>query len=369
MNGAKRMSRWILGAVVLVLGCLAYAVPAQAATTYHVDSSGTDTGDCTASPCATVQYAIEQHRLTASTGDVIDVGAGSYAQDVEANDPNDDGLTIRGTLDSGGARQTTISGDGSGGSSCMVPCVVQLGGDPDINVALEDINVDNTTAEDFVTPISIEGGSDLTNVHASAASGSGVSEIVAMCSNPGTVIKRSVIDGSDSSATGIDSTSGAVIRGSTIHSDESSAILQFPDYGKRPYRIIRSDVSSNADSSQPVLNLSGNLELDSSLVTGGAVGAVYQGFTATSWQVENSTIDAGDAGVDNTSDGNDALALGSPDGSPNIDVSIDSSLLVDDISIFTGSGFDGPGTIEARCQILESGAAVTVPLTALPLPG
>ena len=31
--------------------------------------------------------------------------------------------------------------------------------------------------------------------------------------------------------------------------------------------------------------------------------------------------------------------------------------------------FDGPGTIEARCQILESGSAVTVPLTALPLPG
>ena len=31
--------------------------------------------------------------------------------------------------------------------------------------------------------------------------------------------------------------------------------------------------------------------------------------------------------------------------------------------------FDGPGTIEARCQILESASAVTVPLTALPLPG
>src|SRR5690242_16038937 len=28
--------------------------------------------------------------------------------------------------------------------------------------------------------------------------------------------------------------------------------------------------------------------------------------------------------------------------------------------------FPGPGTIEARCQILESGSSVTVPLTALP---
>ena len=31
--------------------------------------------------------------------------------------------------------------------------------------------------------------------------------------------------------------------------------------------------------------------------------------------------------------------------------------------------FPEPGTIEARCQILESGSSVTVPLTALPLPG
>ncbi|GIU87743.1 MAG: hypothetical protein KatS3mg009_2258 [Acidimicrobiia bacterium] len=30
--------------------------------------------------------------------------------------------------------------------------------------------------------------------------------------------------------------------------------------------------------------------------------------------------------------------------------------------------FPGPGTIEARCTILESGSSVTVPLTALPAP-
>ena len=30
--------------------------------------------------------------------------------------------------------------------------------------------------------------------------------------------------------------------------------------------------------------------------------------------------------------------------------------------------FPGPGTVEARCTIVESGSSVTVPLTALPLP-
>jgi len=31
--------------------------------------------------------------------------------------------------------------------------------------------------------------------------------------------------------------------------------------------------------------------------------------------------------------------------------------------------FPGPGTVEARCTIVESGSAVSVPLTALPMPG
>jgi hypothetical protein len=30
--------------------------------------------------------------------------------------------------------------------------------------------------------------------------------------------------------------------------------------------------------------------------------------------------------------------------------------------------FPGPGTVEARCTIVESGSAISVPLTALPLP-
>jgi hypothetical protein len=30
--------------------------------------------------------------------------------------------------------------------------------------------------------------------------------------------------------------------------------------------------------------------------------------------------------------------------------------------------FPGPGTVEARCTLVESGSAVTVPLTTLPLP-
>jgi hypothetical protein len=360
MPGLRRISRWMLA--LGIPAYLALAAPAQAAgNTYLVAVGGSDTGDCISAPCETVEYALQQHRAAADPDDVIEIGPGSFAQNIEASDPDDQGLTIRGTL-LGSTRETTITGDSDGGSTCMVPCVVQLGFDPDIEVNLEHINVDNTTADDFVTPISIEGGSDLTDVHASGAPGAGISEVVAMCNNPGTVIQDSVIDATDTFGVGIDSTSGAVIRDSTVHSDEGSAILQFPEFGKRPYRIVRSHLSSNADAFQPVLLLSGDLKLDSSLVNGGASGAVYSGFTATSWRIENSTIDAGDPGVDNSPDDIDSLALASPDGSPAIDVAVDSSLLVDDIFIFTGSGFDGPGTVTCDYTNLPS-ATIPSPWT------
>ena len=58
----------------------------------------------------------------------------------------------------------------------------------------------------------------------------------------------------------------------------------------------------------------------------------------------------------------DALALGNPDGSPNLDVQLDSSLLVDDISIFTGSGYGGPGSVTCDYSNLPS-ATIPSPWT------
>jgi parallel beta-helix repeat protein len=44
----------------------------------HVSTTGTDTGDCTATPCRTINYAVSQ----ASAGDVIAVAAGTYNESV-----------------------------------------------------------------------------------------------------------------------------------------------------------------------------------------------------------------------------------------------------------------------------------------------
>jgi parallel beta-helix repeat protein len=67
--------------VALVAACL-LALTGQAAgtsaATRLVSPSGTDTGDCVASPCATIGYAVSQ----AKAGDTISVAAGTYTESV-----------------------------------------------------------------------------------------------------------------------------------------------------------------------------------------------------------------------------------------------------------------------------------------------
>jgi parallel beta-helix repeat protein len=57
---------------------LAITTAVAAAATRQVSTTGTDTGDCTASPCLTINYALGQ----AVSGDTIAVGAGTYAESV-----------------------------------------------------------------------------------------------------------------------------------------------------------------------------------------------------------------------------------------------------------------------------------------------
>lgn len=67
--------------VALAAACL-LALTGQAAgtsaATRLVSPSGTDTGDCVASPCATIGYAVSQ----ANAGDTISVAAGTYTESV-----------------------------------------------------------------------------------------------------------------------------------------------------------------------------------------------------------------------------------------------------------------------------------------------
>jgi hypothetical protein len=97
-----------MGAMVALTALLVWpgsAWLARAATNRVVATSGSDTGnDCSnsATPCATIQHAIEQ----ATAGDTIQVAAGTYQEHVTVNKD----VTIRGA----GASSTIVDGTDSG---------------------------------------------------------------------------------------------------------------------------------------------------------------------------------------------------------------------------------------------------------------
>jgi parallel beta-helix repeat protein len=77
MKGEKmRLHLTFVCAAVIALVMTAAA--GAAGTTRYVSPTGTDAGDCTASPCRTITYAVGQ----ANAGDTISVAAGTYAESV-----------------------------------------------------------------------------------------------------------------------------------------------------------------------------------------------------------------------------------------------------------------------------------------------
>lgn len=98
-----------LATALLTLGLAAIsASPASAVGVDHyVDPAGTDAGNCQniASPCATIQYAVDQ----AGADDIINVAAGTYAEDVTV----DKDLSFVGP-------NAGVPGDGARGAEAVV---------------------------------------------------------------------------------------------------------------------------------------------------------------------------------------------------------------------------------------------------------
>jgi hypothetical protein len=79
MHRAKTIVATLAISAVLTLGLSGLtATPAAAAAIRSVAPSGSDTGDCIASPCHTIQYAVNQ----AAAGDTVMVATGTYAESV-----------------------------------------------------------------------------------------------------------------------------------------------------------------------------------------------------------------------------------------------------------------------------------------------
>jgi hypothetical protein len=107
-------------------------------------------------------------------------------------------------------------------------------------------------------------------------------------------------------------------------------------------------VSVPADSATPVVASTTRLTVDSSLITGGASGLLT--FEGVEWLINNSTIDPGQPGV---SDPVDAQSLFlQPFAGSTVDVTVDSSILVDGIF---GNANDG-GDATVTCDFSDIGA-------------
>lgn len=110
------MNRLKLAFICITLLALVGTASAGAAgSTRYVSATGTDAGDCTVSPCGTIQYAVGQ----ANAGDTVSVGAGTYHESVSVTKQ----LSIVGhgaTIDAAGQTSppnaVVISGAGAAGT-------------------------------------------------------------------------------------------------------------------------------------------------------------------------------------------------------------------------------------------------------------
>jgi hypothetical protein len=257
---------------------------------------------------------------------------------VEADDPADDGLTIRGAL-AGGTRQTTLRGQSTGGSFGFA---VELGLCGVTKATLRDVNVDTVGADSSLEAVELNSGSDLINVHASTQPLSTAFAVVEVC-DPGSTIGDSEIVATEAEDA-LFVTDNLRLRGSTVSAEDpvNAALFQLP--GGNPdlqLQIRRSQVSLPDTSLHPVVSSPIRLIVDSSLITGGNAGVEMPNTgDGTVWQVNNSTIDAGEAGVSDPAN-TPSLNL-DPFGAPPADVTVDSSILVD--------GLQASGDGQATCD-------------------
>jgi hypothetical protein len=332
------VGRTALLAVVVAIALSVGAASAQAGATYYVTTGGNDADPCTqAQPCQTIARGLAAHRAAASPGDVIDVGAGTFVENVKADQTADNGLTIRGTL-SGSTRQTTIRGSGAGtpfGGSCRESaCAVTLGRSPTTAVKLQDVNVE-TDAGSNLTALSIVGGSDLSNVDALLGAGSNAFSTVTQ-SDTGTVIDHSTLDASNGTFTEALSTfAGPTITDSHIIAGPVLGAIQ--DSATDTLTVTRTWIETSPTGNTAGINGTGSVTLDSSLITGGYVGVTVASNGGNhTVQARNTTVDVAQPGVSDTGANANDFSL-NPQSGGNADLIVDSSLLAEGIFMDTNA--------------------------------
>ena len=79
-NTRKRQNTGFVSKIIMLLAFVFFSMEVDAQATLYVATTGTDTGNCTdpSTPCATINYSISM----AGSGDVIDIAAGVYTEQI-----------------------------------------------------------------------------------------------------------------------------------------------------------------------------------------------------------------------------------------------------------------------------------------------
>ncbi|HEY7256400.1 MAG TPA: choice-of-anchor Q domain-containing protein [Solirubrobacterales bacterium] len=278
----------------ILLACAAMAAPATAqAESFFVDQSGSGTECTEAAPCATISEALAASRATPGTGDRIEVAPGLYEERVVIDKAEDSGLTLHGA--GRGPDQETTPPD----ATTLRAPETNKGAEVEITtpsaVSIEALRVEVPAGFSNGGGISIGGAAEsVDDVDVRSAGGINTEGIEVTPTAADAFVRDARVRSAESRALAIFGP-----RATVTDSDIWSAVAQALDVeiAGEGTRVVRTRLAT--EGSHLVTVLSPEVLIDTSLLTGGQIGAeVHASYGASnSLTLSNDTIDAGEPKV------------------------------------------------------------------------
>lgn len=265
----------LLCALILSFGNIGIiSAHAQTATTWYVTTTGNDSNSCTdtVAPCLTINGALAK----ASTGDTVEVAAGTYLGTVDEVVLIDKAITLLGGWDAGFTSQNSLSIlDGQ-----TVRRGITITADP---VVVDHFKIQNGYNTSSGGGISVEGGltlsSSVVSDNASDTEGGGISmEQGTLTVNNSTIDGNSVLYTKNSGfAGGVAIRDGSAIFNNSTISHNTSGGIAIDEISGTSVTLNNTTVSSNTEGNG-VLIFDGELTINNSTLTNNDFAGVMKVF-------------------------------------------------------------------------------------------
>lgn len=293
--------------LIAFISALALATPASGAQFYVDDNGpGPATPGCQDSghPCSTINAALSASRAAAGTGDTINVALGTYAEDLVIDQPADNDLTIAG--------KTSLFSTSTVSLVSNSEEAVQLGNDGaplNTNITLKDLRITVPTGSSALKK-GLESwvvGGTLDNVSVSLVDAASTAAAVTLSTASGTTTANRLTITTKSASAGLGVVSGGTVNltnafvNHTGTGSGSNGMFFIGGTANVRNSLVRLPAASPAHGIIVTSN-GAKLNLDSSMVQGGAIGIMTRQSSAgtVDTTVRRSTIDAGTAGTDDS---------------------------------------------------------------------